>query len=313
MARFPNDYPELVTLNDNDLVGGYETASVSTPKQRKITLQSLRTWLAQKLVFLDGIRLNANRIECHERIKTDLTSTGWYTVLESANQNVATASGILDVWTQSGAELITIDFGIRCATSMNLNNQAFKIVKKPTFVSTGINSFVTMARLVYGSENTGFKIQVKLDTVPNQLYTKLSYNFSRSNDVGALLVEPYLDNTPILPDGITTGSFLEQKEASGTQRELWTGPLSATGVTTSLNSGESFDDWNRIEIHFSVESDVNIQNSVIATVDRDYLDATNVYSDTGNLRIREITPSSFSMDQKTVSAGNIQRIIGVKL
>lgn len=93
---------------------------------------------------------------------------------------------------------------------------------------------------------------------------------------------------------------------------LWTGPLSVVSTPTSLDGGEKFSDWDYVFIDVNLISDVNMYDSTSFKHDFN-TDLNRFYSDTGNLRFKRLTDTTFEMNQKTLAAGNISRIIGISL
>ena len=94
---------------------------------------------------------------------------------------------------------------------------------------------------------------------------------------------------------------------------LWTGPLSVITTPTSLDGGEKFSDWDRIEVHFNMFSDTSNSGRVPMTVSSIGLTDVYCYSDLGRLVFLKIDDSTFELAQKTIALGNIQRIIGISL
>jgi hypothetical protein len=77
---------------------------------------------------------------------------------------------------------------------------------------SGINytSDITSFRIAKSDSvsGSGFKVQMKI--ISGDAYSiQMFGNVGRSTLKGLELVSPYLDNTPILPDGITPSTFLE--------------------------------------------------------------------------------------------------------
>lgn len=115
--------------------------------------------------------------------------------------------------------------------------------------------------------------------------------------------------------GVVISDSLEW--VSSYQKVLWTGPLATVNVETSLNSGESFDDWDMVVVQGNVLSDTDIAGSgqegfwlSRVGISR----AVRMLGDGGGRLTADIKSSTtFEIVEKTVSAGNIQRMIGVKL
>jgi hypothetical protein len=255
-----------------------------------------------------GIKLNSTRIESQELENPALTVSGWYTFAELAAEGGNSAVASFTV--ASLSSLFTLDASIRTRNlPRNKDNSALKI-KSKSFNSTPEE--ITAFRIAKSdnTNSTGAKLQFYL-AATGTVKTQISNNTGLSK--GWELIEPYLDDTPTLPDGITTATFIEEKEVSGTQRVLWTGPLSVISVPTTLNAGESFSDWDRIVLYVSLESATTSTTGTTLEANPLYLDAKRIYSDIGNIRFRKLTDTTFEVDLASVSPWNIQRIEGVKL
>lgn len=109
-------------------------------------------------------------------------------------------------------------------------------------------------------------------------------------------------------------TWLSDYFSKGEQKLLWTGPLSAVGVETFLDSGESFDDWDFIVFTVSYTSDASTftRTPVMALGEIGYA-RIRTYGNDGYLVFSQISSTSFELQEKTVTAGSIQRIVGYKL
>jgi hypothetical protein len=124
----------------------------------------------------------------------------------------------------------------------------------------------------------------------------------------------YSGKFSVIGDGSTELQDLPILSA-GQSKVLWTGPLSATGVPTSLDAGERFSDWDMIIFDVNTTSNAAIFGSQttqtflasLTTIIGYFLGAT------GFMTISRLSDTTFQLGTKTVAAGNISRVIGVKL
>jgi len=94
---------------------------------------------------------------------------------------------------------------------------------------------------------------------------------------------------------------------------LWTGPLSIVSTPSSLDGSEKFSDWDMIVINMSVTSDSFMSASITSTLVLSVPDSIRSYSDTAFMQFQKLSDTSFELAIKSVTAGNIQRIIGISL
>ena len=160
---------------------------------------------------VDGVRLSADRIESKELISGALNVTGWYTIAETEAGAILSncAMGEITVLSTEGRGA-GVKFGIKPNNTARTKLNTF--IEFTNFCSTAVGLTVDVVGFRWAksdtTEDSGAKLQMQIassSTYNIQLFNHLG----RINLSGLQLVDPYLDNTPTLPDGVTVGTFLE--------------------------------------------------------------------------------------------------------
>lgn len=141
-----------------------------------------------------------------------LTVTGWHTIAESS---LAIFRGIqsefsIDFYGSSRRETLKVSVLAHADTAAKTHsNTTIRILDQAGVIFTSIGSRLVKSDSV---SDAGFKVQVYLNIVAaSALNIQIIKNLQNGN-TGFSLVTPYLDNTPLLPDGVTVGTFLEAGE-----------------------------------------------------------------------------------------------------
>ena len=158
--------------------------------------------------------------------------------------------------------------------------------------------------------------------IPNAKYTEREASLSgKTIYSGLTIINATYAGIPLYVTALNFGTYTsnnavrEYVESGGFAKVLWTGPLSVVSTPTSLGGGEAFSDWSRIEVHFSTTSDSDTANKEPHTISigLGFSNKIIVHGGTGDMRFEQLTDTTFQLGLKTVLAGNIQRIIGIKL
>lgn len=306
----------VTVIEGNEMIpyiGNDGTIDKATRVPTEGTIDTLVTQKVGQKENLEGLWLNKYRTESEEMSK--LLPVGWVTIAEGETINAATGIASFTVCSTSGRGLI-FDVGIR--PSGNNLDSAFHILKIKGRVSNS-NSDSTFGgvRIAYSDTDgsAGFKVQIEVKTAGQAQILKTENIGRLGTYIGISLVEPTITDNDKCPDG-SDAVFLTEHQTSGSQRVLWTGPLSIEGVTTSLNDKESFDDWDQIIIRCNSLSDTVIFQGGEQTLpsfawnDNVVVDFSSQY---GEIRVLRESSSTFKLAAKTVDSGNVSQIIGVKL
>lgn len=162
---------------------------------------------------LRTIELTEGRIAFEEKSSDTLTVSGWYTIAELPSGGFDNTLSHFSAVLGNGA--ISLSVGLYTNTAPK-TTETSTIKFTNSSASVGVSNRVQKkARLAKSDSITssGAKIQVYIDvsTLPLPLQTGMFWNIGRPEpgQKAWSLVTPYLDNTPTLPDGITTATFIE--------------------------------------------------------------------------------------------------------
>ncbi len=98
---------------------------------------------------------------------------------------------------------------------------------------------------------------------------------------------------------------------------LWTGPLSTVSTPTSLDAGEKFSDWDIIIVTFNLRNNTDVSQVTPLPIFRSLgFNQVALYTAVGDgskMRVYLSSDTTFELVDKTVTQGNISRIIGISL
>lgn len=187
---------------DNDAIVGtdlteiYQPASGGIRREKKVTETKKADWYADNMVFDNGLKLKLGIIALQDLVATSVTTAGYYTFSKSEDTADNIASAKFRVVTDSGADVIEVDFE-ESASAKTHSNTKIEILR----------SKVGVIRLAKSDSvnGSGSKVQIYISGATD---IKVYLEANTGNNAGFQLVTPYLDNTPTLPDGVTVGTFL---------------------------------------------------------------------------------------------------------
>lgn len=201
---------ETESFHDDMIIGGYNpNGTVPGKKQRGFLLSQIKLWLANVLVFLNGIKLNSNRITMQELTSGNLSlNNDWVTVAETDALNEAyTSEFIVSTLGAGGKGSIRFRASASNGGADGIGYKIEILMKSNSQATTPIIG-VRMAKST--NSLTGQLAQVLIDSNPScVITTQLVSNSSSNGGKGLFLVNPEIDNTPTLPDGVTAATFLE--------------------------------------------------------------------------------------------------------
>lgn len=156
----------------------------------------------------------SGRLDSQELVSGSLSVSGWYTIAESEAIAFIGASANFTLASTGSARSSIINFLTMVFGSGGIKdfaNNKIEILGRSNS-TTGTSNFAFESIRIVKSDsvnNSGFKLQAKLS-----IATTVNFNTLISQNCGITgkgweLVDPYLDNTPTLPDGVTVGTFLE--------------------------------------------------------------------------------------------------------
>jgi len=161
--------------------------------------------------FVSGISLTSGRIAMQELTSDILSTNGWYTIAEvetTGNESICASFALAG---GGGTRRSSILFDVNFATSTT-GTANLSIVIRGRSEYTGSSFGMPNVRIAKSDTvaAAGGKIQVQLSSISNNILNiQMTNNVARRSFEGFTLVSPYLDDTPTLPDGVTTGTFLE--------------------------------------------------------------------------------------------------------
>jgi len=151
-------------------------------------------------------------------ISSSLAVSGWYTIAEMDSVALGGGSCLIVLGCRGSARLgnmiIRCSF-IQSSSAKTLKNASIEIKGRATNGTTFDTVSMPLKRVRLAKSDSvndsGAKIQVYIDVSTTvNLITELYENTgTQYSDDGWGLKSAYLDNTPTLPDGVTTGTFLE--------------------------------------------------------------------------------------------------------
>jgi hypothetical protein len=159
-----------------------------------------------------GIKLNADRIAMQELTSGALSVSGWYTIAEKEPSSPTGRGNVCDFKVFFGNSSAECSISFVDSGSPRTHQNTTIVHGKYGKAFSGLNEIKGFRLAKSDTTVAGFKIQVKVaNTSPLSLGVQLNSMISEST-TGIVLVDPYLDNTPTLPDGITVATFLEAGE-----------------------------------------------------------------------------------------------------
>lgn len=199
----PRDLPnELIEITNQETL--IEIYNPDTARNEKIDKGNFN---------IDGVRLSKDRIALQELISGSLSVSGWYTITDTDISGNQTYSSLFSINWRKASTLIQATITASGSAKTHLNSNIEMISRGYEATVNRIEGIrIAKSDSVNGA---GFKLQIKIDaSSPSELGVQKLGNISRVilGAEGWNLVDPYLDNTPTLPDGVTAGTFLEAGE-----------------------------------------------------------------------------------------------------
>jgi hypothetical protein len=196
------------TVLDADLFILRQNSSGGTRREKKITSGDYK-----KVPFTNGVAFASGRFSSNELTSSATISTaGWYTIAKSA----ATASQPLSakfMMTDIGGGGLGVEIAVCESTVVkSFSNTTVKLFSPHSNLLSTLVNQVESFRLAKSDtvNGSGFKVQAYLNPSSARLFhSKVMDNFSKDGSSGFTLVNPILENSPTLPDGITAATFLE--------------------------------------------------------------------------------------------------------
>jgi len=235
-------------VDTTDLAGLQPTDEGGSRRLKRIAASLVKAYVLKPLVdatfaFLNGIQLSSNRIAFQEKRNKTL-QVGWNTIGYIPSGAVGFAYGEVNILSNLGRGGGCF-YGLRTANNARTHqNSAIKL--KPWIYDTallGINSFRWAKD--DSSQITGAKLQVYSANVRTVDIQNIG-NFSADGKPGLILVDPVLENTPTLPDGVTVGTFLEAGEERRISGSITTFATGWTGRYVSNDQLRCSIDWPEI-------------------------------------------------------------------
>ena len=197
-------------IDDANSIGFYQNTAVAPgKKQRRMTLQAFRVWLADNLIFLNGRKFFAGRIDSRELTSGTLTVTGWYTIAQADAESFQSSVGdfvcIYGVGSLSCHAEVVGNAGVKDKSNTTIQLKGYS---GAILATSSPQSFRVCKS--DGVDDAGFLLQVYIDATINlSLLTLKTAGTGREISKGWELTMPVLDNAPTLPDTITAATFLE--------------------------------------------------------------------------------------------------------
>ncbi len=228
---------------DGELWYYYETAGsiLSVVGDGSSTVQELRD--GAYITQVDNLGLSEGRTAFQELKSGTLSTSGWYTIAEG-DVAFGSASSAMFKITAFGAggriasKTISAEI-INNGTARTYENTTIEILGKAIGNNDAINSFRLAKSDSVGTSGSKLQVYCNISTTI-EIVSEIIGNTSNIA-TGFTLVTPYLDDTPTLPDGVTTATFIE----AGAEYNLNT---SINNTFSSIILNKATDDQLRVSI-----------------------------------------------------------------
>jgi len=156
------------------------------------------------------LSLTSGRITIQEKASTLGTDIGWYTVAESTAVSYEVIDSDLSFVFRGSARVGRLKAHIGFCADTSIDNPSCELLSIENSVGVPLGSI----RLAYSNViNAGIKVQLYMDPNSGKLLSGIRNlaAVASGSSAGLSLVTPYLDNTPTLPDGITSATYLNAR------------------------------------------------------------------------------------------------------
>ncbi len=181
---------------------------------------------------LDGIRFNVSRIAFQEYGNVTLNSSSWWTIAEL--DNISFNEGAATFRIQGSSSAFTLVLSHRSTTSTrDYDNTTIKVIDRSFAGATP--SDITDIRLAKSNTvgSAGAKLQIEI-IAPSTINTMMLGN--NGNNAGWQLIAPTQTDIGLLPDGVTSATFLEALDIEQFPT-LEADSLIVNGEATLINNG----------------------------------------------------------------------------
>lgn len=237
------------TLADADLFAIKDSAITTDDNDASVSFATLVDEI-QDEPFEEGIKLTEGRVTDNEFTSSAAIATpGWYTIAISAavaGQETSAKFMMTDI----GGGGLGVEIAVCESTVVkSFSNTTVKLFSPHSnLLSTPVNQVESFRLAKSNTVNgSGFKVQAYLNPSSARLFhSKIMDNFSKDGSSGFTLIEPILENSPILPDGVTAATFLE---AGSEYRTRPNGASNSPNVSFVKLSDDAIGlniDWNQI-------------------------------------------------------------------
>lgn len=247
--------------------------------------------------------------------KALITTSGWHKLATLDTVFTHKASCILHLSSEGsargGSMSVLCDFNVSNTSKIEGDNCTLKILGRAMGSEVHPFQAVRIAKADRGTE-CGAYLEVKLDVSTEININCLMISNNSFDEMKGWELAPIEPASTTLPDGITSPTYITVKHVSGSSKVIWSGSLSYPIVSTDLNPGEYFSDWDLIYIFSNLLSKpYSGRNTMGVVIMSNYADV-DFYSTTQHLGWRRLSDTSFDLFENTTS-GHVYKLIGVKL